>query len=564
MFRILKMNRMRILFFSVFINAVILLSQTVNLPLGHWGYDVLERFEVRHALKGVLNNTKPMTRQEFVENIKKLNEYQQTHGDDLTNVEKEWIRELNFEFFDELDRDVPLGNSIDITKNSFIFKSWWPGVLYQNNRNFFDYHYKEFDFYFDIVFRISTYNGPFLGENGPRTLLSNGGTFRGRLGNSLGYYFDFTDNTIMGKTDIDRGVDILPNSGWTWLNTQDNERIMYDENIFYLMLNYKYLNFELGRDYTKWGPMKNGQLSVSSNSPAYDMFRMTFKIWRIKLTGVTGFPIHVADSMRSKFGLSVYEKKYLAASRLELDMGAGFQLGLNQMIVYGKRNIEIGYLIPFSFYKSSEHYYGDRDNGLIGFDFEWNIIKNYKIYGEFLFDDISTTKLWSDFYGNKFAWGLGTFSYNALWIDDLSMRLEYKHINPYVYTHKYDINKYKNYDSNLGHWMGPNSDLLNVDFSYWYSRKLWFDINYQYLRHGANPPDRNVGGDIDLAHSSKDSENAVFLDGILEQKLQYHFGINYEIFRRSVIFFTVGQMREFPEQSQLFMEFGWKLNYGQK
>ena len=558
-----KINNYLILF--LFLNFLPLPSQTVNVPLGHWAYNVLERFEMRQALKGVLNNTKPMTRREIAENIARINEFYSSNPDYFTQVELEWIEELNNEFYDDLGGEVPSGNSIDNIKNSFLFRSWWPNVLYENNRNFFEYRYKQFYFNIDPILRYSNFSGNLFGIEGKRSFLSNGFTFRGEIGTVVGYYFDFTDNTFSGNFGIPGGLSIIKNSGWPWVNTHNPEKIMFDENVFYVFLEFPYVDLEFGRDYTKWGPMHSGQLTMSTHSPAMDMFRLNLNVWRFKLTGVTGFLTHVPEGAEWNPKGYPVEKKFVAASRFEIDLGAGVQLALTQQIIYGGRDLEIGYLIPFSFYKSSEHYYADRDNGLLGADIEWNFIRNYKIYGEILFDDLSTTKLGTDFYGNKYAFGVGLAGYNVFWIDDLEARVEYTRIQPYVYTHTFDLNKHKHYDSNLGHWMGPNTDLTHVELSYWFSRKFRVDANWQYWRHGANPSDRNVGGDIDQPFvSGEDNPSVIFLDGILAEKMQYHVTINYEIFRRSIIFLTIGQNRDIPYDNETFWEIGFEINYGQK
>jgi hypothetical protein len=394
--------------------------------------------------------------------------------------------------------------------------------------------------------------------------MSNGFTFRGHLSSFLGYYFDFTDNTFWGDFGISRGLEVIKNSGLPWVNTQDPQKIMFDENVFYLMFSFPYMDFEVGRDYAKWGPLKGGQLGLSSHSPAMDMFRMTFQAGRFKLTGITGMLIEVPEGDEYSIKNSPKIKKFLAGSRLEINLGAGVQLGLNQMIIYSERDLELGYLIPFSFYKSSEHYYGDRDNGTIGFDLEWNFYPGYKIYGEAFFDDISTTKIGTDFYGNKWAGGAGFFSYCFLGVNDLSFRAEYTRIEPYVYTHTYDTNRYKHYDSNLGHWMGPNSDLVFLESEYWFSRIFWLTGKYSYLRHGANPPDRNVGGDIDKPHMPSDDDKAYFLDGIVEEKYQYSLTANYEFIRRFYIFTTIGRQGTVADYAETYWQVGFAVNYGQK
>jgi hypothetical protein len=539
-------------------------TQTVNVPLGHWAYDVLERFETRRLINGVLNGSRPMTRQQIGRYVDSLILVREADGHLFSRVDKQWLAELQREFYEEIKGPKPIDNSIEAAKNSWLFRSWWPDTLYANNRNFFHLEWDPFYFYIDPILRYVQGKGDYFGKYTTSGHLSNGFTFRGSLGAYTGFYFDFTDNThSLGIAPKSPGA-VIPNSGLPWINRQDPEKLLYDENVAYLMLSIPYFDFEIGRDYAQWGPMHNGQLALSSNAPAFDMLRFNLSVWRLKFTGLTGFLEHIPDSAVAKPSAVAKEKKFIAAARLEIDAGIGLQLGLNQFVVYGRRDIEIGYLLPFFFYKGSEHYYQDRDNGLLGLDFDWNIYPGYKLYGEFLFDDISTTKIGTDFYGNKYAFGLGFLTVHPLGLNDFSLRTEYYRIQPYVYTHKNDISRYNQYYSNLGHFLQPNSDMISGQASYWLSRRFWLDLRGEYIRHGENLPDRNVGGDINRPFTSGDNRDVKFLDGNLRKYSRVSIRASFEIIRRGLIFAEIGERWSDDQDADLIWEVGLSLNYGQK
>ncbi len=166
---------------------------------------------------------------------------------------------------------------------------------------------------------------------------------------------------------------------------------------------------------------------------------------------------------------------------------------------------------------------------MIGLDFKCTALKNFKFYGELLIDDITTTKLGTDWYGNKLGYSVGAFWVDPFRIQNLDIRIEYTRIRPYVYSHANGIN-YTHYQSALGHWSGPNSENLYSGLSYRFSKNLLLTILFQVNRHGANPADKNVGGDIEQPHGPEDALQVKFLDGNLEKHRLLGFDFAYEIF----------------------------------
>jgi len=182
------------------------------------------------------------------------------------------------------------------------------------------------------------------------------------------------------------------------------------------------------------------------------------------------------------------------------------------------------------FYRSAEHYLGSPDNMMMGFDFKLTPIKNVKFYGELLIDDITTSKLGTGWYGNKFALLGGIFFAEPFKLDNFDLRLEYVRIRPYVYTHENSV-QYTHYNSSLGHWIGPNSDLLMVRINYQMTMRLSFGGSYCYLRHGGNSENKNAGANIDLYHLPNDDLYVNLLEGIRENRCRFGFNLSYEIFR---------------------------------
>ncbi|MDZ7309085.1 MAG: hypothetical protein ONB49_18795, partial [candidate division KSB1 bacterium] len=172
-----------------------------------------------------------------------------------------------------------------------------------------------------------------------------------------------------------------------------------------------------------------------------------------------------------------------------------------------------------------------RDNATMGLDFEMRPRHGWRLYGEWFVDDFSVARLGSNWYGNKVAWLLGMHATNPLGLPRSDWRVEYVRIAPYVYSHTFPINVYKNYGTLLGHPAGPNADWLLAEWLFWGSRRWHLQFSAEHQRHGANPVDRNVGGDVDRPFHVTDSQRVRFLDGIVERRLTLRLQAGYELLR---------------------------------
>ena len=79
------------------------------------------------------------------------------------------------------------------------------------------------------------------------------------------------------------------------------------------------------------------------------------------------------------------------------------------------------------------------------------------------------------------------------------------------------------------------------------------DLNIRKIRHGANPPNINVGGDIDLAHSKDDPDFITFLEGDIEKTLSLNMLFSYQMKRNlfidaELIYTKIDHHRNFEDQ----------------
>lgn len=549
-------------------------GQTVSVPLSHWAYDVVERWEVRGLLDGVFNGSRPFSRREMAEYVSQALQRLEEKPQKFSRTDREQLRYLVVEFREELAalNRLPKHTAWQPRMQRLFRKPFFrlPGnYFYTNSRNLVTLHHGEFHLFCDPIFAFGSQD--LVQENGgifSRKRTSNGLLFRGSLGRYFGFFFNLTDNHVK-DTRFNSGhlpPQVLEESGWPFLSRGSSGQFDFDDNMAYLTFNYKYFYLLYGREYNQWGVGHNGNLLLSTNAQLYDQIKFEVRYWRFKYTHITAALEYVSPDARLSMKSQPHVDVFWAGNRLELNLGRGWQIGLSEAVVYGNRSLQIGYLNPLSFFKSLEHYYGDRDNGVLGVDFEWRMRHGVKIFGEWFIDDITTGKLGSKFFGNKFGCQGGVFLVNPLSVPDIDLLVEYTRLKPYVYSHTYrDYNKYKHYDTILGSNIGPNSDDLLVRLRRRFSKFLQISLAFERYRHGSNPPDRNVGGDPDQPFVyGTDNRDVVFLDGLLTVQKVWSISAQYELLRNLFANLQYNLMQANSANRKGLFSFRLSWNFGQK
>lgn len=544
-----------------------LLAQSVYVPLNHWSYEFLERMETRRLAVNIMNSTRPISRQEMAAYLNQVIE-KQTSLNRLNAVEKEQLELLTVEFQEELQE---LGAKILVPGDSRIIRfkklkgidQLLPDIVYQNNRNFLSFEHQAFKIWIDpVMSREALLAKADTLENTERVYTDmNGFTFRGKLGNLLSFFFDARDTKEWGTRTYSRQHKITREQ-LGFVNGYGTH-IYHDETVAYLCFKLPYLQIMYGKDKNKWGPGYFGNLALSDYATSYDQLKLQFRYWRFQLTSLTAFLRPYPDIFENGAKLT----KSLAAHRLEVNIAPSLQLGLHETVIYGSRRLEPAYLNPIMFYRSAEHYSSYEDNVTMGADFDWAAIRNVKLYGELLIDDITTSKLGTGFYGNKLGYQLGLFYVNAFKLPNLDLRIEYARIRPYVYSHKRAISTYQHFGTNLGHSIGPNSDDLFVQLKYRFSKSLVFESTVEFQRWGANTDSVNYGREVTFSHREQDPTNVSFLGGIFNRQIDWGLKTSYELFRNfyfDVEYFYMNRLNRQNNESRVERNsvlFSMKLNY---
>ena len=527
-------------------------AQSPPFPTNHWVYDFLERMEVKGILTNIFDGTRPMSRDEIAGYLSQILSDPQSLTR-LNSVEKRQLHYLTLEFRDYLApefREKALKAAPRLMKYrrmGFLSKIF-PNHLYTNGRNLFQYSEEDFLAVLDpVLYRSGFWAKTDTGTSARRDFRdTHGVTSWGRWGKHLSFYFDFRDSKIWGSRKYPVGDNYsLPGIGYT---RSFGSYVDFDETQAGIIVGGKHWQVTLGKERNAWGPGYWGSLAISDNPTSYDQVKLQVRFRKFKFTSISGIlrpcPNLVAYSYYTGyFQRDILSRKYMAAHRLDVAPFRFLKIGFQEVLIYGERNPEIGYVNPINYYWSEEHNLGDQDNSTIGATFQLLPGFSSKIYGELFIDDLKTSKLGTGWYGNKWAVLVGAFRADLFSVPNLDARIEYVRIRPYVYTHRYPVNRFENFATPLGYWTGPNSETLTGLLSYRFSR--WGTIGVQSMiwKHGANPPGQNAGGDLQLPHRVFDPIQARTLGGDLETRIHTSATVSYEWFRNFVTRFEIRSIR---------------------
>jgi hypothetical protein len=275
----------------------------------------------------------------------------------------------------------------------------------------------------------------------------------------------------------------------------------------------KRVELETAVDYLKQGPVSCFPLTFSGNTLPVTYFRARMDLYLLQY-------IHTFGLLRTQKD----KPKYFYTHRLDFPlMNKRAFCGLNAVIINGstaekaqtdslqekhygeERSWEWVYLIPFIPYAFAEHYVGDRDNAILSLDFSVSFPQNFRWYFEFFIDDISAPHtLFSDDWGNKWAFTVGGQYFGTVLRKDITFSVEYSRVEPWVYTHFYGgSHRYTHYGTSLGSFMGPNSDAFIGIGTYALSKHNSIGLSIKNVRK--NESDR--GGSITHVFQEKNSSN---------------------------------------------------------
>ena len=325
------------------------------------------------------------------------------------------------------------------------------------------------------------------------------------ISKQISAYTQFSMNRLDWKTNGKIIESVLPPDTIDWYDYNNEWAKYFPEvkSIFWynsqagISIDFDKLNFNLGRQNHSWGWSTNSSPILSGDGMPFSYIGLQINFDKIRFRSLHGslMPFSPYEMHKRVYNPS----KYIAAHRGEIDITNNFTISITELAIYGHRNIDLDYLNPAHWYWAVEHNTGDRDNILIGIDYSWRIRPNMRFYQTMLLDEITWSKLFKPWWGNKFIFqsGLHFIPSSNPSIPDL--RIEYSLSRPWIYSHKDSINTFSSANISLGYPYGPSSDLISISTNFFPSSKIFIKGSFDYYRKGTG-----LGSSINQSYIERD------------------------------------------------------------
>ncbi len=513
----------------VVIFPLVLIAQVEHIPIVHPVYTYLLRAETKGLLPHFSLSSLPLQRKEI---RKALNLIEQNKKE-LSDNEKAVLLRFQTEFDLENRQNAVLVHS-DTDSTNLLFSSLI------SDREKLVYMYK------DSTATVQVYplamTGIFMDkryeENLQNVTYAQGGArIMGTLSDALGFFLQVTNGTVVsGEREVAlRDPRLKQNIKFATFNSD------FDFTESHLRFDHKWFYAYIGRENRSIGAGYVNRIFLSDAAPPSDAIMLGAKFKTVEYRFMHASLLSVPEDSNGRLLLSkndIYpagpflnlRPKYFATHRISWRPSWG-EISLWDGIIYS-RPMDIGYLNPFSFYKSVEHSLRDRDNSMMGFDVTVRPFSDIQFKGSFLLDDIIFKELGSDFWSNKTTFNIGgayATPYNC------DVQVEYVRVFPFTFSHFNPQNSATNDAILMMGSLPPNSDEISTKLLWWWGNRYPLQITAAYIRHGENIVDAdnnvivNAGGDVFLSNTG--SQNAPFLNGNLRSTFLLQLDAGWEIIR---------------------------------
>jgi len=283
------------------------------------------------------------------------------------------------------------------------------------------------------------------------------------------------------------------------------------------------LSVSLGRIPQRWGPGRETQLLLSTNSPALDMLEVKYTAGELfEFTGFTA-------TVQSDSGI------YLTAHRLDIEPLPNLRFGLNESILYKADGLDFAYLNPIVPWYPIQWNEREDDNAFLSFDASWKPLTGLLLYGEFLIDDIQYQLEYDR--PNKLGYtaGITTAVPNA----GLAATLEYTKIDRYVYSQREDYNYYLHHGSIIGSGLGPDADRISLSMGTSVLSPLLIRTDVSHTRHGEGsiedgwPEEAETGAKFPSGVVEYTTNTSLLLSWYLSDAIEIHTNVSNDWVRNS-------------------------------
>lgn len=434
-----------------------ILAQSANIPLNKEYYHMIDRYEIKQGkLSNAFHtNIKPYQRKHVAQFVDSL--FQNDLYDELGEVDKFnllYLANDNWEWSENDQND---------SKKPFLKK------LYRKQSDFYHVVTPSFDLHVNPVLYLSA--GVDKDEEGRPFINTRGGEIRGMIDKKIGFYTFLGENQVTYPryargwiTDTVYQRYNIPDEGF-WKRFGDYGYDFFTARGYVSFNATEHVNLQLGYDELFTG---NGHRSMilSDFSNAYSYLKIDVNVWKIRYTSLTAEMKALARaSPGGSRSDSRYPNKFMAYHHLSMNLGKSVNIGLFEIVNFGNNDpdrdivpINVAYINPIIFFRAIEQNEGSPDNAILGFDYKWNFLRHFSIYGQVVLDEfkLDNVTAGTGWWANKFGYQFGLKYIDALGLSNLDLQAEANIARPYTYAHFTQRTNHAHYNLPLAHPYGAN------------------------------------------------------------------------------------------------------------
>lgn len=293
-------------------------------------------------------------------------------------------------------------------------------------------------------------------------------------------YADSIDFDLDARLYLERHKSIKPQSyDYEMIDIQienDNDAgvdyVSYARYRAHLAFNYAYARLQLARDVLHWGPGFYNNLSMNQFALPYNMLTLDLMFGALHVYSVyADLRIDDWQTLKKNHLNPNLNDRNLFAHRYELSLVNGdITLGVSEIQILYNENKPWLFVPVIPLFMEKRNYPDYINNGALSFDLNYRLFNTFRLYSEFLIDDMeSPIALYKNEYSNnRWAGLLGVHVAHDFIIAKKSIRAgtiaEIARVEPYTYCH-YDTAhaQIANMGNPIGNPNGPNS--LSIDWT---------------------------------------------------------------------------------------------------
>jgi hypothetical protein len=250
-----------------------------------------------------------------------------------------------------------------------------------------------------------------------------------------------------------------------------------------------HFTFSLGRGRFPVTDNVSGSIVLSGTVNDYGYFLAEGCVGDFRLSLLHGSLMADSSHAVSKLADQIFPDKFVALHELSYQPNEHWRFFAGETVIYGNRAPDINYLLPHTFWRVTEHNQWDRDNVLIYAGAGYSPHTGTRIYLNAALDEFTYSKIFSNWWGNKWALQGGIAFHPRLWkLRDGSLPrfvLECTAVRPWTYTHYQNHTMYSHDGRPLGYPGGSNLVNTTLEANLPIRKGLRADAQVSFTRQGS-------------------------------------------------------------------------------